>query len=823
MRIDEAIDAVVKADDLEFGISDDDRSELNYLSFGNMMDVPRLDADEERVKHPCFSQLFEEEWFRPEFENEKQLDLRSWLRIRYPEDDADCNETQIVDLFLQQAREEGYLLISPVSRRAPGLMEWTALKDITSISTSFKKSTFLKYLVRHVDPKQRRAGTHWAVKASVALKQIEQFDNRINDVHSLLRRAYGDRITAHCQLLSTVYVMAHANVPMLQYTKMIGFIKRNFKNEIGKYHTSRRAGTAMLLHIGENIRQDLINLISSDECKALSIIVDDTTALDSTKLMTVSFRLLRHVRTRNDQSKFLVETHFYSLVRLKHDTNLAITAHQHMEAFVDQLKSDAKHNQRFYEAVRMKTTAVSGDGAAVNIKFIELLSAEFGKTLQFIHCSAHRLQLAMKDAVKSLTVHQTMDSVVTSVHGLFHGRKKALLWQKLNNQRLSSLRRSHEIRWLSHDRIALQRLIDLYDPITKTLSEITTSSNFKDSADKALKALNGLRDRKTAYYIHFYADILNCLAPVSLQYQYVNSMGSEVAAALNKAILELDKLTGEINAYGGSVLKAFVKSCTCDRKPCATYRAYFTASRLVCGELLMSGRESQSARVRGSSVTSGDPQSSQSKHRQRHRQTPVDFNEHELRAGVILRMKNAYQKRFRKADDILSKTSPFDVKLSGDAIRSPTSPQEIDSIKYLAQHIVGVDQESAADEWIELWERVAVSDMNIWAEGKSSVEFWLRILDNHATFLPRHDSPLQEVIKFVLTLEPNSAGAERAFSMMSFIKSSRRSLMSLAVLNAYMTIHYHVDPADYDSLLHAIKWLLKVKLNNFPSFKIRSV
>ena len=69
----------------------------------------------------------------------------------------------------------------------------------------------------------------------------------------------------------------------------------------------------------------------------------------------------------------------------------------------------------------------------------------------------------------------------------------------------------------------------------------------------------------------------------------------------------------------------------------------------------------------------------------------------------------------------------------------------------------------------------------------------------------------------VLTLEASSAEAERLFSKLNHIRSSRRSQLKISAVSDIMAIMSHVNPKNYMCLPAVVNWNKQAEQSDMPT------
>ncbi|XP_069130425.1 zinc finger protein 862-like isoform X2 [Argopecten irradians] len=182
---------------------------------------------------------------------------------------------------------------------------------------------------------------------------------------------------------------------------------------------------------------------------------------------------------------------------------------------------------------RTKIVAMGTDGASVMVgkkggvvkKMADGTERPF---LKGIHCSAHRLELAYKDAIKTVPLHQKVELLLLNLY-LFYK------YSPLNRSNLRATFASMETppriptrmggtRWLPHTKRALKQM---------------QQNPAKESSCKAKGFLKLLQEPSVQYWLHFMADVVKCLSKVTETIQEKDSNVGSIFTELEgaKAIL----------------------------------------------------------------------------------------------------------------------------------------------------------------------------------------------------------------------------------------------------------------------------------------------
>ncbi|XP_069109046.1 zinc finger protein 862-like [Argopecten irradians] len=160
-----------------------------------------------------------------------------------------------------------------------------------------------------------------------------------------------------------------------------------------------------------------------------------------------------------------------------------------------------------------------GNKSGVVKRMAELTNRPF---LKGIHCSAHRLELAYKDAVKGISIHQKCELLLTNLY-LFY--KYSPLNRSNLNIAAESLKKSVKVpsrpggtRWLPHTQRAIKTVLDGADVIILHLEQIQQEPR-KEASAKARNFLKVLKDKSSRFWLHLMLDVVKALSHVSVTIQ----------------------------------------------------------------------------------------------------------------------------------------------------------------------------------------------------------------------------------------------------------------------------------------------------------------
>ncbi|XP_060554316.1 zinc finger protein 862-like [Ruditapes philippinarum] len=214
----------------------------------------------------------------------------------------------------------------------------------------------------------------------------------------------------------------------------------------------------------------------------------------------------------------------------------------------------------------LKTVAISCDGASVMVGCKGGVGAILRRQqpdMITIHCMAHRLELSLKDAAKSVKLYEKTISVLAM--GLYYFYHNSSLNRAMLKRSECALKTDDDkglllpsrvggTRWIGHTALALQNITVSYKYIISHLGQLTEPSErvSTDSRAKAYAFLKLLQTKSIVYFIYFLIDVLSVLKRLSLGVQNNQCLISQQHSTIESM---LEVLRGYKTSDGPSLRK----------------------------------------------------------------------------------------------------------------------------------------------------------------------------------------------------------------------------------------------------------------------------
>ncbi|CAC5411875.1 unnamed protein product [Mytilus coruscus] len=180
-------------------------------------------------------------------------------------------------------------------------------------------------------------------------------------------------------------------------------------------------------------------------------------------------------------------------------------------------KADGEHistaisnlmTERFQETWKEKLVAMGTDGASVMLGktsgVVKRIKDMTSRPVYAIHCSAHRIELAYKDAIKGTKIWQRCDALMLNIY-LFYkysplNRANLKASFESPNMKMLLSTRVGGTRWVPHHERALKNVLHGHAAIVRHLEQMQAPGEArKDSSAKARNFFKALKDKHTLF------------------------------------------------------------------------------------------------------------------------------------------------------------------------------------------------------------------------------------------------------------------------------------------------------------------------------------
>ena len=338
-------------------------------------------------------------------------------------------------------------------------------------------------------------------------------------------------------LFRTAYTCVKEHLSFSKYEVLCQLQKLNGL-ELGDNYCSRLAGTRFIESIADTIKVEFKNTIN--DSRFISLLSDGSTDKGIVEEEIIYVRLVKDG---------VPQTKFVSIEEPSSPNAEGIT--NAIKKGIASLKpsENESDDETYLLDLYKKLINVNFDGAAVMsgvLSGVQKRLKDVVLGLIYTHCVAHRLELAMLDALKLKDTYiQTFDNNINALFKFYYyspvRRKELKEMAKEIKVEFKQFGLLKNIRWLASRSRALSILENNYKAI---IFDLETKSYGKDeTASKARGFLQFLKKPTFLFYLHFFQDFVVSLKELSLIFQKNELLVCEIPRLLDEKISNLEMLS----------------------------------------------------------------------------------------------------------------------------------------------------------------------------------------------------------------------------------------------------------------------------------------
>ena len=199
---------------------------------------------------------------------------------------------------------------------------------------------------------------------------------------------------------------------------------------------------------------------------------------------------------------------------------------------------------------KQKLVGFGADGAAVNMgrtHSVSTMLRQAAPWIVVIHCTAHRLELAIKDTFKDTYFNNVVIETLTTIYYFYRNSPKRFRELKAvaswMEEHVTKPARANGTRWIEHKIQAVRKMIANYASIHAHLSTFAeTAGNPPADKAKARGILNKISQYKFVATLYWVPDVLDEIAKVSLLMQRNDVTVPSLLRKLNTVQQQLNHL-----------------------------------------------------------------------------------------------------------------------------------------------------------------------------------------------------------------------------------------------------------------------------------------
>lgn len=610
-------------------------------------------------------------------------------------------------------------------------------------------------------------------------KKQERIETEFKEIQDAEEKIDEGVLAVTARMMRTVFTEVKNNVPLASHPEIVNLQKAN-NVDLGIHHFDRQSATRMMEFISAEMHRRLIDHLLSKN-SPVSIILDGST--------DVSFRhfLIVYFQAMEDNVPIV---YFYKLVETADDETAAGYFNSLKRSFIEEERD-------LYGYLKSNLIGFASDGASVmmgrNHGLITFFQSYVDNPIYSVHCMAHRLQLAITRCFNTFEYFKEFESVINNVTRFYSGNgyKRRSHLRALSvelNEAIYEMNYIYKARWISSELKVLNNIQKMWHLLVTDLLDISKDEeNFSLEARLVAEYLNTyLRGKNFLLLFHFLTDVLEHLSRWSRQMQQRTGLLIDFADFSEKVKNSFEIL----KTKNGKNLVAFLHNCLCPTQACETTDKY-----------------------------DDTPQ--------------VFFNRVELiqdhRTFAVPWLVNIRDEFLSSLIDEVESYFPSGQLKNFDIFKPSNLPsKEEETFTYGTSEVYSIcnffqwnDCKGLQDDWIALLQSMMKSDR--YCDGKnkesSSYAFWAQFSKSDIAWTEK----TRQLINTILVLPIGSADAERGFSIMNHIKTSRRTRLTSSHLNDIMRIRINgIDEVNkWPAARHARQWVKAGKYRTDDTRKIK--
>ncbi|KAK6168448.1 hypothetical protein SNE40_020979 [Patella caerulea] len=572
------------------------------------------------------------------------------------------------------------------------------------------------------------------------------------------------------RLFTTAFYLAKHEKPYTDFVYLNELQNKNFGTssdkdlDVTKHYNNDKQANTFIHYIAKVERDSIIELIHNSEF--ISVALDGST----------------------DCANLEEELFFVSCLDTNFEPQIKFFKIHNLKGRATALELKYCLYQIFEEAnidLKTKCVQLATDGPSVMKKMCNLVQDDIAFLLTF-HCANHRLELALKDAMKDIPFLSETHELLNGIHNFYENSNLQSRMLKDTGDLMGVKIIAHPCatgtRWVAHHERALAAIDRNYIANVAQLQEChLDKSQRQETRSKAA----GLRDKLLDVNIVIFMFVI--LRPLL-------AVITSVSCLLQTNDLSIDSLASTIR------------------------RAKTKLNEFKCDEMISSFQEEQ---INNHIFRDVQLKEKRSGNRNMNQDASVHVTVLNQSEKLLANLKQTISDRFGPletgslSDDITLCFRVFDLCNFPDSENDEIKSYGKDEIQRLGDHFStlltskGYDPSKIEDERITLWEYVIYilkSTKNV-NSARSIKTFWPKILRR------KDQSPelrnILSLVKILLTLVFSTALVERGFSLMKRVKSDWRARLNESSLNDLMCLSLSDTTLTSFEPTHAMKlwWL----------------
>ena len=582
-----------------------------------------------------------------------------------------------------------------------------------------------------------KSAAHLNVISKLKELQKDSLPDVMASVQSLEEEKDNQLYQITAMMMKTVYAEVRMNVPFMYHPYLVELITLHGA-KTGTHHHDKNGAIRMMNLMSSEMHQTLLKTLKEKNYPC-SLIVDTSTSIGLYHYLTVLIQTLENERP---------VVYFYRLIEAGADS----TAGGLLTVLKNALEQEAIDIMPY---IMENLVGFGSDGASVNLGkkggFVVKLENFINRKLYTVWCMPHRLELAIKAAIRENPGMKRFDGIVTELTNFYNSKsykRKAHLRSTAikENVNLYELHYAFKERWIMSDFTAVRAVLKGWKVFISDLKSIQKDIHFKNDWARAKGIEKRLKSRTFVLGLHFLFDVLHSLKKFSVLSQ--QSAGLLIGKELFRK--DLLNLPFQFEEHDGPNVIKLLQETFCDTIHTCTAEE-FLSNEVVIFNMVELEKD----------------------------RNPLTFIE--LRKKFLKSLANEIESYFPEGtysafDKFIPKNLPLTV--------SEAFFYGQNEVQELARKF-NLDPETVSKEWINLLISMLDEDGFCDKLQKTAESFW-------PAYLKRTDLnwgiSIARLIRTILVLPASSADAERSFSIMNHIKYDRRASLTSINLDHLMRL-----------------------------------
>lgn len=591
-------------------------------------------------------------------------------------------------------------------------------------------------------------GAHQAIIQTLQKQKEAALENDFEKINQMEEEKNDDILKITSRMIRTVFIETKTNIPFDAHEDIV-LLQQHNGIDMGLHHYSRTGAIEMMEVISSVMHKSLIDHLLSKNIP-ISIIIDGTTDSNAKHTLIVYFQAIE------DSSPVV---YFYKLIETTSDGTAQGLYKSLSEAIQDEERD-------LYNYVKRNLVGYASDGepvmASADNGLIAIIRRDMAENpIYAIHCMAHRLHLAIRRSINAFPFFTEFEDFLNSLYTFYARSAKRKTHLRYSSERthqdMYTLNYIYEVRWIASELKAIKNIKNMWSLLVYDLEKIAEDVQFDDETRRRASTLREkLIGRNRLAIFYFVIDVLEHLTFWSEQMQSRYGTLIDFAGFSDKIITTIQNL----NQKDGNHLRTFLKNSVCtlngvDRK---------------CDDM-NNFQQATTVKVKGVTLLEDF----------RIYQVPFLQN---IREEFLDEMVDEINRYFPNGQLI-----DFDIFVPNNipANEGLVATYGRDEVEHFCTYFKWHDCHALLKDWADLLVDIIKSPefCQFHTTETIGISFWAHYLKSSSV---TWTDKTRLLIQTILVLPIGSAEAERGFSVMNHIQSSRRSRLTNNHLNDLMRI-----------------------------------